>query len=83
VLDGPRPETERQELAPRDYTVLVLRDSRDRRVQLVSPWLSPYDGGNDGLTGHLTDRGARSVAAGPRNVAAQRTYTGVPMCTQA
>jgi hypothetical protein len=37
VLDGPRPDTERQELAARDDTVLALGESRDRRVQLVSP----------------------------------------------
>jgi hypothetical protein len=37
VLDGPRPETERQELAPRDDTVLALGERRDRRVQLVRP----------------------------------------------
>ncbi len=37
VLDGPRPETERQELAAGDDTVLALGESRDRGVQLVSP----------------------------------------------
>jgi hypothetical protein len=52
VLDGPRPETERQELTPRDDTVLLLGESRDRGVPLLSTWFSPYDGVNDGLTGH-------------------------------
>ena len=37
VLNCPRPKIERQELAARDDTVLALGESRDRRVQLVSP----------------------------------------------
>jgi hypothetical protein len=52
VPDRPRPETERQELAPRDNALLHLGESRDRGVPRVSPGFWPYDGLNDGLTGH-------------------------------
>ena len=82
VSDRTPSDPEGSELPPRDDPVLPLRERGDLGVHCGETYIrAPMTGLIGGLIGHRAQRGARSVTVGPRNVAVQRTYTGVPMCT--